>query len=240
MSDKEIKRIVELAKGNDHRQVPNIIESFPSQEVKKLLKEQWTDSGRAMSKVFVKLTENDGNELYLTGWDGNETYVGYSSQDGLEYLSQERIRDSDLDSDWDSETTLEAVRQNLEEMTKHQLKDMLHVLKTKVTKRAKNRRVNEAKNTLNKFLALSASPIEPLIQTEEAKKTSKKRIFSMYTPGQVMKTQKTESALSKAANRFKNLGEANKAPEIQDLAKKILKKKLENKLGKQMPEEGMK
>lgn len=229
MSDKQIKRLVELAKGNDHRQVPNKIESFPSVEVKKLLREQWTDSGRSLSKIFLKLTEENGNDLYLTGFDGNKTYVGYSSSDGLEYISQDRVVNSKEDSDWETETTLEAVRQNLEEMTKHQVKDMLTTLKENVTKRSKNRRVTEAKNTLNKFLALSNSPLTPMVQTDEAKQLLKKRAFSMYTPGQVSKPVKTESALSKATNRFKNLGEANKAPEIQELTRKIMLKKLADK-----------
>lgn len=202
--------------------------SILSESIRVELKNQWEASGRERARVLVKLTETTGKDIFLTGWDGENTFVGYEPEKGLGYISASRVLTADISKDWNSETTLGDIRQNLDEMDRKHVQELVKGLQKSVTKRAKYRRVNEAKNFLNKFLSIHNTPMEPMPQTEETKTKPKKKSdksFSVETPGNYMTLTKDES-FTGALNKFRKLSEgSSKDPDLRGLSQKIAEKK---------------
>jgi len=160
--------------------IPEKKASIISEDLRKNLKDQWNFSGRDASRVFVRLTESDDNLIYLTGWDGQDTYVGYTN-DGFGYINSDRIESAKLDQDWNTEMTLGNIR-NLEEMDKHQVQSLVEKFRKDIIRREKRRRFSEAKNFMRKY---SQQMSDEVNEAKEPKKEKKKE-YNWHTPGNYM------------------------------------------------------
>lgn len=236
MNDKNLKKLIQECTGDRVGRgsilPPEQVTLFPK-PITEGLENQWSDSGRDRSKIYARIVETSGSELYLTGWDGKDTYIGYESDKGLDYIPASRIRLGASDPDWNTEITLGEVRQTLDEMDRHKVNELLSGLRKNVTKRQKSRRCNEAKNFINRFISINAAPVD---QMEEVKKPKKVK-FSVETPGNTVKPVKGE-AFESAMSKFKRLSEASssKDPSLTGLASKVAEYKQAQKMKKDLPQ----
>jgi len=88
--------------------------SLFTEQTKKNLREQWRDSARKDSRVYLHLfNEAQGIEFYVTGWDGGDT-ISALTNDGFRNVSLNEVRGCKADSRWDDKTPLWAVMEDHE------------------------------------------------------------------------------------------------------------------------------
>lgn len=165
-----IEKILATANGNrigGRELLPGKKTDFISEDVKQKLLDQWDGAGRDAAKIFLKFIEENGTDIYITGWDGFGNFVGYESDKGFGYIPSSRLQGAKLDEKWDTEINLGLVRKNLEEMDRSQVADLVKNLHKRLSKRGKHRRYNEAKHAMKHILnAMSQSMSQTPSQTE--------------------------------------------------------------------------
>lgn len=174
----------------DRNFLPTKRKEFFAEEVRASLKGQWEAAGRDGARIYVKLDEVDGSSIFLTGFDGHNKYVGHDSS-GFGYIPSARIENAKLDETWDSQLTLGHIRQNLDEMDKTQVADLVSRLRKCLTKRSKSRRQSEVKNFMKRFQKACAADMakdkkEDAVteqKDDDKKKPDKKGEYSWHTKG---------------------------------------------------------
>jgi hypothetical protein len=227
--DKAIKSILNDSTGSrvgDRDFLPTKKVELLADNVRNALHNQWDAAGRDGAKIYLKLDEEDGSSIFLTGFDGHNKYVGYDST-GFGYIEPSRIESGKPDEKWNSEITLGHVRNNLDEMDRTQVTDLVSRLKKCLTKRSKDRRHSEVKNFVKRFQkACNTDKVE--VKTEEKgedvasdrlgskKKPDKKGEYSWHTKGNYAVPVKED--FSNALSSFKSA-----AKTAVGLARKALK-----------------
>lgn len=207
--DGAINRIIGDSTGNrvgDRNFLPTKKEELFAEDIKTALIEQWSSSGRDAARIFAKLDEADGTSIFLTGFDGENKFVGHDFS-GFGYIPAARIKGAKFDESWDNNLTLGHIRQNLDEMDKAQVTDLLSRLRKCLTKRSKSRRQSEVKNFVKRFqkaCAADRAKEEKEVKTEQKnddkKKPDKKGEYSWHTKG-----NRTVPMKEDAFSRFKKL-----------------------------------
>lgn len=200
-----IKRMLNDSDGSrvgDHGYLPIRKTLVLSENVRQNLFNQRNFAGRDGAFIYVKLVEEDGTSLYLTGYDGITQFAGFESDKGFGDIDLDRIEKAKIDDQWDSNFTLGHVRHTISEMEHHQVNDLVSRLKKCLTKRSKSRRQSEVKNFVKRFQAACAAD-------------KKKEVAE------------SDHKMSASMQRFKNLREANSKidPEVKELAIKPVAKK---------------
>jgi len=150
-----IEKILATANGTrvgGRELLPGKKTDFISEDVKQKLLDQWDGAGRDAAKIYLKFVEENGTDLYVTGWDGYGNFVGYESDKGFGYIQSSRLQGAKLDEKWDTDINLGLVRQNLEEMDRGQVAELVKSLHKRLSKRGKHRRMGEAKNAMKHIL----------------------------------------------------------------------------------------
>lgn len=198
------------ARVGDRNFLPTKKEDIFAVEIKTALIEQWNAAGRDAARVFAKLDETDGSSIFLTGFDGENKFVGYDAS-GFGYIPASRIKGAKLDEKWDNNLTLGHIRQNLDEMDKSQVADLVSRLRKCLTKRSKSRRQSEVKNFVKRFqkacAADKAKEEKEEVKTEQKnddkKLPDKKGEYSWHTKGN--RTVPMKEGFDSAMSRFKRM-----------------------------------
>jgi predicted kinase len=83
-----------------------------SAQARRGLQEQWRHAAHKSSRVYLHLfNESEGQEFYVTGWDGHETITALTN-DGLRNASLNEVRGCKVDGRWDDKTMLWAVMED--------------------------------------------------------------------------------------------------------------------------------
>lgn len=191
----------------EHGILPTKKEELFTVEARESLRSQWDSAGRDAARVFIKLDEEDGSSIYLTGWDGQNKFVG-QSDGGFGYVETNRLAKAKIDERWDSQLTLGHVRKNLDEMDRSQVADLVGRLKKCLTKRSKSRRQSEVKNFVKRFQQACAADkakeaekakLKTEAKEDDKKKPDKKGEYSWHTKGN------RAVPMKESLNKFKKL-----------------------------------
>lgn len=196
----------------EHAILPTKKAELFSEDARSFLRSQWDNAGRDAARIFVKLDEEDGSSIFLTGWDGENKFVGQSDA-GFGYVDSKRITNAKIDEKWDNQLTLGHIRKNLDEMDRTQVSDLVSRLKKCLTKRSKNRRQSEVKNFVKRFQAACAADkakeaakakaeVKTEAKNDDKKKPDKKGEYSWHTKGNRVVPMKEDFKSSLA--RFKD------------------------------------